>query len=182
MTRVAKEKAILDLFNKIFDEGNVGLIDKVIHEDYNREVEYFQTSTAQYLVKQEYREPGREGFKNWIKIAVQDSIKHGVFEIKHNIRSIIIEGDNAAVQYILNWKQKKAMKDLTPIEINKPVEFQLYGSHFIEFKDNKISKLNAIWDSLTLALNLGSVVLDQEESKKFNDYVYKLKEMGLLPT
>jgi predicted ester cyclase len=179
--REEKIKVVKLLFNEIFDKGNVELVDKIIHKDYFRNIKEFKDSTSQYIVKQEYRKQGRDGFKEWIK-AINKSFTDGIIEINHTLENIIVENDTVAVQYFINWKQRKASDDLAVLPFNKPVEFKFVGSHFIEFKDNKIIKLIAIWDSLTMALNLGSVIMDQDDSQKFKDYIHNLRKMGLLPT
>ncbi|MCE7736925.1 MAG: ester cyclase [Candidatus Heimdallarchaeota archaeon] len=181
MTREEKVRIIQLLFGEIFDKGNIEIIDEIIHKDYDRQIETIDGSTSQYIINPEFKQKGREGFRNWVKNSVRASIENDVLEVKHDIEKIVIERDTAAINYFLNWKQKKIAKDLTPIQINKPVEFRMSGAHFVQFKDNKILNLKPIWDTLTLALNLGSAILDQEESKKFKDYVLKLKEMGVLP-
>ncbi|MHA2252231.1 MAG: hypothetical protein ACXAD7_17835 [Candidatus Kariarchaeaceae archaeon] len=60
------------------------------------------------------------------------------------------------------------------------VEFDV--AHFLEFKDNKILKINYVTDTPSMNHQIGRAIIGENDESKLKEYLEQLRTMGLLPS
>lgn len=121
---------------EVFGQGNVGLIDELVHED-------FVDHTAMEGVP-----PGREGLK-----AFAQMVHAALSETDAAVERIVVEGDQVAWRWSL-WGEHTGEFMGVPATGNEVV---VTGHDFGVVRDGRLAELWAIVDMLSVMVQLGAI-------------------------